>query len=99
MLTLLRMIFIPYKVCLILNINYYICLLGDFSDPYLTGIMDCHPLILIIMETTKLKVDTNDSSICYLGVNQHNYLDSGCTCLTIFYCHVLLTRHGVCMDD
>jgi hypothetical protein len=46
-----------------LNFNYRIHLLKDFNDPNLTGITDCHPLSVVIMETTKLKGDMNDYSV------------------------------------
>jgi hypothetical protein len=55
--------FIPQKTCLMFNFNYRIHLLKDFNDPNLTGIMDVHPLIVVIMEIIKLKGDMNDYSV------------------------------------
>jgi hypothetical protein len=46
-----------------LNFKHRIHLLKDFNDPNLTGITGFHPLIVVIMETTKLKGNMNDYSV------------------------------------
>jgi hypothetical protein len=62
--------------------NYRVILLGDFNVPgfdWNYGLLspNCHFY-------TKLKGDMIHSAICFLGLNQHNYPDSGSNLLGFF---------------